>query len=480
MKKTTKVVAASIAGSTALFFGARAVISQLTKSIGKILMTDPYDQNLLELFSAAYRVGAQTIAETNLRAGTGDVINRPLGSPRQFLDFNGVAFSPAYLKTLPTPVNTKIATKTIIGKNCAKPLRLETPIIISGMAYGFGLSERAKWALAKGTSMAGTATNTGEGPWLQKERDLAKNLILQYNRGTWNKEPEIISQADMIEIQLGQGAIAGVGHKIANKDLTPKARNRLHLGANEPAIIESYHPELLQTNGLAKLVQRLRGISDGVPIGVKLSFNNTLETEIDIALRAGVDVLILEGTQAATKGSSPILQDEFGLPTIMGLSRAAHYLEKTGARSQVDLIIAGGLFTPGDFLKALALGADAVYIGSIALFALSHTQSLKAVPFEPPTQVVWDTGKYRDKFNWQQGAVSLAKFIKSCTLEMAEGVRALGKTDIHDVNRSDLVALDELTAQITGLTPAWIDINRMSPRTRDRIRPRRKRRLEDS
>ena len=106
-------------------------------------------------------------------------------------------------------------------------------------------------------------------------------------------------------------------------------------------------------------------------------------------------------------------------------------------------------------LKALALGADAVYIGSMALFAMSHLQSFSALPFEPPTQIVWETGKYNRRFKRKQGAVSLAKYITSCTLEIAEGVRALGKTSIDQVDRSDLVALDETTAKITGIPTAW-------------------------
>ena len=166
-------------------------------------------------------------------------------------------------------------------------------------------------------------------------------------------------------------------------------------------------------------------------------------------------MLALEGTQAATIGAAPILEDDFGLPTIIGLCRAVEHLEQRGVKDEISLIVSGGFFTPGDMLKALALGADAVYIGSVALFALTHTQSFKALPFEPPTQVVWARGKYASRFNWKEGAKSVAKFITSCTLEMMEGVRALGKTSIHQVDRSDLVSLDEATAAVTRIPTAW-------------------------
>jgi len=456
MDKRYQWLLAGLAGAAGIVFGSRAVIHQITKQMGNIFLKDPYSENIAEFFSAAHRVGVQNIWETNLRAETGQVINRPLGTPRKFLNLNGLAFNPVFLHRLPTPHNVKVDTQTIIGKHCHKPLVLSTPIIISGMAYGLALSKEAKYALAKGSALAGTATNTGEGLWLQRERDLATNLIIQYNRGKWNKDPAILQQADMIEIQLGQGALAGIGHYTSGRDLSPQVRKQLGLGPSADALIEASHQEIRQPNDLRKLVDWLREITDGVPIGVKLAFTNTIEEEIDIAVDAGVDVLALEGTQSATKGAPPIVEDDFGLPTLIGLCRAVRHIEKKKLKDKISLIVAGGLYNPGDMLKVLALGADAVYLGSIMLFAMTHTQSLKALPFEPPTQVVWETGKYKNRFDWKAGAEAVAKFITSCTLEMEYGVRALGKTAISQVNRSDLVALDEITAKVTGLQPAWI------------------------
>jgi len=455
MANPYKWLLAACAGAAGVFAGSRMLAHQAVKQIGKILTTDPYDENLAEMFSAAYRVGIQNILETNLRAESGTVINRPLGSPRKTINFDGLSFSPVFLTRLPTPHHTKVDTKTVIGKHCRKPMILSTPIIISGMAYGLAVSRDAKLAMAKASALAGTAANTGEGLWLPEERELAENLIIQYNRGSWSKDPAILKQADMIEIQLGQGAIAGISHYTPASKLPPHLLPKLNLEKSGDLVVNAYHKEFLEPGGFAKLVTRLREITGGVPIGIKMAFTNTIEQDIDIAAEAGVDVLALEGTIAATKGAPPILEDDFGLPTIVGLCRAVDHLDKRGLKDRISLIASGGFFTPGDMLKALALGADAVYIGSIALFAMSHTQSFKALPFEPPTQIVWETGKYRSRFQWKKGAVSLAKFITSCTLEMAEGVRALGKTAISQVDRSDLVALDETTAAVTGIPLAW-------------------------
>ncbi len=473
MDNKQKLVTAGIVGSISMILASRVIPHQVTKLIGSVFMTDSYDENLLELFSAAKRVGPQVIAETNLRAEEGLTIARPLGTPVTFIHLDGLAFNPAILHKLPTPANESIDTTTVLGKHCQKPMILQNPILIAGMAYGFALSEEAKYALAKGSAYGGTATNTGEGAFLQKERELAKHLVIQYNRGHWSKEPEILRQADMIEIQLGQGAYVGTGHSTKSSLIDPLQRKRLKLPPGKPAIIEARLPELTKKNGLRNLVIRLRELTGGVPIACKFPFTNDLEKDIDIALEAQIDVLALEGGQAATKGSPPILEDDFGLPTIIGLSRTLEHLEKHRVRDKVDIIVSGGLNTPGHFLKVLALGADAVYIGAIAMFAMTHTQVLKGVPFEPPTQVIWNDGKYKNTFNWKQGGTSLGKFLTSCREEMCEGVRALGKRALSELARSDLCSLDQKTADITKIPMAYQPIThtqQATPIRRRRVR----------
>ena len=122
---------------------------------------------------------------------------------------------------------------------------------------------------------------------------------------------------------------------------------------------------------------------------------------------------------------------------------------------KISLLIGGGLFTPGDFLKAIALGADAVCIGTAALFAVTHTQALKAMPFEPPTQVVWYNGKYSYKFSAEEGGKALGKYLKSCAEEMAHGIQGLGKTSLKEVNAEDLCGLTTHICEVAGVMPAW-------------------------
>lgn len=448
------VVAALAAAAGLSFLGPRLLrweLRRLITSYLRILMTDPYAENLWELFGAGARISPQTIIEINQRATHGRLVARPFGGPKRFPDFSGLVFNIAQLHTLPTPEEVPVDLRVTIGKKAARPLHLEIPIIISGMAYGLALSEKVKVALARAATMAGTATNTGVGPWLAEERKAARRLIVQYGRGAWNKDPRNLKKADMIEIQLGQGAIAGLEHVTRAEELTPKARKLMGLGPGQDAVVPARLPGMEKPGYLRRLVRNLRELTGGVPIGAKIGAGKYLERDLACLVEADVDAVAIDGAQGATRGSPPLIQDDFGLPTIYALVRAQRFLVNQGVRDRVSLLIGGGLFTPGDFLKALALGADAVYIGTVALFALTHTQVLHALPWEPPTQVVFAQGRYRHKLNVDLAARSLANYLKAAAAEMAAGIRALGKTSLAELGPEDLMALDPVIAEATGV-----------------------------
>src|SRR5690606_15823064 len=156
-------------------------------------------------------------------------------------------------------------------------------------------------------------------------------------------------------------------------------------------------------------------------------------------------------SQAGTNGGPPVLEDDFGLPAIFALSRAVKFLRDAGVRERVSLLAGGGFFTPGDCLKAIALGADAVYMVTAPLWAVTHTQVVKTVPFEPPTQLVMYTGTMAEQFDEEEAAYYLRNFFQSCAEELKLAVIALGKTAVRDVDVSDLVALDEWTSRVTGV-----------------------------
>lgn len=417
----------------------------------KRIMDDEYQENIWELVSGLRRMGMQEVVENSLRAKSGQIIQRPLGSPYKFPVLRSLTFRTAQIRSFPTPKEQEIDMKITIGPRSKHPLQLGIPILISGMGYGVAISYPVKMALAKAATEAGTAVNSGEGPFLQEERELAQHYIFQYSTSKWSKDPEIFKQADAIEIHLAQGASGGMGAIIAHETLSDETKKVMGLEKDEDAILYENHFPHQTLRDLKALVDDLRKVTDGKPIGIKISASTEMEKDIDCAIKLGIDFLTIDGGQASTKGAAPILEDDFGIPTLYAILRAVKFLKKKNAYKKISLIISGGLYVPGDFLKAIALGADAVALGSAILYAMTHTQVLKALPWIPPTELVFYTGKKAKHFDVEAGAKNAANFLKSCVKEMEIGIRALGKKSIHEVDHKDLAFNDKQMADLWGI-----------------------------
>ncbi|SFI97098.1 FMN-binding glutamate synthase family protein [Thermoflavimicrobium dichotomicum] len=431
------------------------VINAVVDSVVSRVMQDPYTENLYSYITIVQKLSAKAIVEAGMRAETGKPLERPLGSPVVLSRWEQLMFNPVHLYRMPTQDGVEIQTGVTIGPKAKKPLSLEIPILISGMSYGGALGLKAKMALARGASMAGTATNSGEAPLVAEERREAKFFIGQYNRGGWMNDPESLSQLDAIEIQLGQGAQAAAPMGTSSWQIDESFRKRFKLAEGEDAPIHTRLKGVNRPEEFPPLVRRLRE-TYGVPVGLKTCATHYLEHEIDWALQGGIDYIVVDGAEAGTHGGPTVLQDDVGLPTLYGLARTIRHLERRGVKKDVSVIAAGGLVTPGHFLKAMALGADAVYIGSIALVAMLQTQLNIASPFEPPVQAVLYHGKFKEDIDIEEAAEHLAKFLKSCVEEMKMVAYALGKTDLNQIDRSDLVCMDRELARVLGVDYAGL------------------------
>jgi glutamate synthase domain-containing protein 2 len=434
-----------------IVIGWRSIMKKMVMKFGKIILTDNYQENIIELMPGLRHVGVQNMLENSLRAQLGTVLYRPLGSSKKWPHLDPITFIPAQTTPFPVESDEEVDMAVTIGPKAKKPMQLDIPLIISGMGYGVGLSEQARMSLAQAAKNTGAAMNSGEGGILPEELDAAGKYILQFSRTEWAKEEQEIKRANMIEIKLGQGAVFGMGKKIPPKDLQGRARELMGLQENEDAIIYEQFFEDQTFEDLKELVAELRKITSGIPIGTKIGAGGKIEEDIDRLIELGVDFISVDGGQAAMKEAPPILADDFGIPTLHAVVRAVNHLQKRGLKEQISLIVSGGLIVPGHFLKVLALGADAVNIGSAMLFALTHTQSLKAVPFEPPTQTVWYNGKLKDQFNTEDGAQAAEKFITASVEEMKLALRAMGKRSLKELSKKDLVSYDELTAKMAGI-----------------------------
>lgn len=442
------LLALMVIGLLVFIFFRRGVQWLLTRFM-KRLMQDRYAGNIWEMVTALTRINPILVMENTLRAEAGGVIERPFGSPRKFLHFDGLMFSPAQLATFPRDEEEEIEMGITIGPKAKKPLKLKAPIMAGAMGYGVGVSDKVKIAIAQGTAAVGTCTNTGEGPLLPEERENAKFLIVQYSSGHWSHDPEILKQADAIEIHIGQGASVGTASIIPKEFIGGRASQLMGVEDEELVVIPARHEEIKRPRDVGRLVEKLRDITGGVPIGVKIVASAAIEADLEVAVNAKVDFISVDGAQAGTKGAAPILEDDFGLPTIFAISRAVRFLKKRGVKDHISLLSGGGYANPGHCLKAMALGVDGVYMGTSLLWAMTHDQVTKSIPWEPPTQLTYYSGTQKDLFDVEAAAKSLKRFFDSYIDEMKLAIRALGKTSVRDVNASDLVALDDWTSKVT-------------------------------
>lgn len=441
----------------------RRFINSLIDKIIKRIMVDPYPENLIEMYNVFSKVGLENVLETDIRGTSGEPLKRPFGSPRQMSPWDKLLFNPVYLTREPLSAQ-EIETKVIIGQQAKKPLMIDLPIMIGGMAYGIGISKKTCLALAEATAKLNTATNTGVGPLLPEERRVAKNLIIQYHRGSWGNEEETLKNGDMVEIQLGYGALGSAPVRLLPEEISPDFRAYLGLKKDEGLSFEAQIPGVENGTDLANLVRRLKQLTGGVPIGIKIGATHLLEKELEIMIRANPDFISIDGAEGGINFGPGILADDLGLPCLPALCRAVEFLKKKGVKDQISLIISGGLFTPGHFLKALALGADAVAIGTVALLALAHTQLTKVVPWEPPTNLIYEIGPAKDKLAPEVGAKSVMNYLLSCHQEMKLAMSSLGRRSLKELSPTDLCALTPEVAEMTG-----VEIGLYSPARRSSV-----------
>ncbi len=415
------------------------------------ILTRPMSDTLAELYVSMRSTPPIDFIYSSLRSNSGDIVIRPMGSARPVHGFDDLALVPAQLARRPVLDTEPVDLGVTLGKKCQKPLTFSMPLYISGMAYGLALTKEARLALARASRDSHIPLNSGQGPFLEEERQLCSHYVLQFGRWSWNRDPDILQQADMLEVQVGQGAQPGSAVVATPEGVGPEIKRLMHLEPDQAPIIHAdlYLHEPGHPSTLPEVVDYLRSKVPGIPIALKMGAGDELERDIDVALDAKVDVIVIDGTEGAT-GNAPItLSDHFGIPSIMALARAIHHLKITHTRDDVDLLISGGFREPGDFLKAYAMGADAVGLGTIAMFALAHYQITRTVPFYPPTDLVFYRSKPRIPLHVDEAARGLHHFLESCRKEMTLAIRTMGHRSVHDLSLQDLSSLDPEIARIT-------------------------------
>ncbi|MBE3555593.1 MAG: FMN-binding glutamate synthase family protein [Firmicutes bacterium] len=422
----------------------------------KRLFSSTYAHNPAEMANVLRRSGMQRLVENELRAEGGSVVQRPMGSSRPLALLDEIAFDPAVLWRRPLAYDAKVETQLVLGPKAQKPLVLQIPLLLGAMGYGVAISKPAAIALAKGAEQAGTAVNGGLGPFLPEQRHACSRMIVQFGRTQWGQDLIAVRQASMVEIQVGHGAWAAAGHRMSTDNLSEQTRADLRAESARFIEVQAGFHDWPLPQALPELVAFLREQSGGVPIGIKLPASDDLEADLRWVVESGVDVVTIDGNTGATSGAPPLLSDTVGLPTIFALQRAAAFWETHHLRGRVTLITAGGLLTPEEALKAMALGAEGVVMGTGPLFALAHPQLSQLVPRFTPLELLWESGWRKENLQMDRAAEALAAFLLSSVDEMVIAMRALGKARIATLSRDDLIALTPQAATLLGLPPAWV------------------------
>lgn len=433
----------------------RSIVNEAVDKAIERVARDMYTENLMEMIPVAKKVGPIAMMEIIMRASQGKPPGRPLGSHIQFSPWEKFLLNPVHLSPFPTPDSKSISSSVTIGKKAKKPLVIDLPIMVAAMSYGGALSKSSKIALAKAATLMGTATNTGETGLLEEERAAAGLLIGQYNRGGWLNTPEKYSRLDAIEIQLGQGAQGSSPQRTKAENIGPEYREVYGLKEGEDAVIHSRLPGVDTKEQFLALVKQLRE-ETGVPVGLKIAATHHLERELDVAIEAGVDFITVDGAEGGTHAAAPTLEDDLGLPTIFAISRAAKHLEKRGVKERISLIGTGGIVSPGQVLKALAFGADAVYMGTAIVLAMVGDQMTKTLPFEAPTSLAVYNAKMTDKLDIDRSVQNIVNFLKACKKEMELVAYSLGKQSLSELDLADLCTLDPFLSIATGVQLGYI------------------------
>src|SRR5262245_6884052 len=332
-----------------------------------------------------------TIEAIQAKAETGLYAMRGFGTlrERRWATFDDLTFLPCSLTRIPLEgYREKCSTRTVLGTRFAKkPIELEIPIMITGMSWG-ALSFNAKVALARGARQVGSSTTTGDGGMLPAEREHARVLIYEVLPSRYGMNVHHLRAADGIELTVGQGAKPGTGGVLLGSKLSAEIAAVRELPPGVDQRSPARHPDWLGPDDMIIKIEELREATDWlVPVFVKLGATRVYD-DVKLAGKAGADVVVIDGMEGGTAASPEILQDHTGIPTLAAVSEARRALEHSGLYGVMQLIVAGGIRSGADAAKALALGADAVYIGTAALIALNcnkplHIEDYRALGTEP-------------------------------------------------------------------------------------------------
>ncbi len=406
------------------------------------------------------------------REGVYDI--RGFGAKRTVPSFDDLLFLGASMSRYPLEgYREKCDTSVTLGARFAKkPVTISTPITIAGMSFG-ALSAQAKEALGRGASAVGTSTTTGDGGMTAEERSHSDILVYQYLPSRYGMNPDDLRKADAIEVVVGQGAKPGGGGMLLGQKISDRVAEMRNLPKGIDQRSACRHPDWTGPDDLEIKIQELRELTDWqVPIYVKVGATRTF-FDVQLAVKAGADVVVVDGMQGGTAATQDVFIEHVGIPTLPATRIAVDALRDMGMQRKVQLIVSGGIRSGADVAKALALGADAVSIGTAALIAMGDNSP----EFEEQYNELGTSAGFYDDYQDGQDPSGIctqnpdlgkrldpklagrrvANYLRVLTLETQTLARAAGKTHVRNLEPEDMVALTVEAAAMAGIPLAGTD-----------------------
>lgn len=399
-----------------------------------------------------------TIAAIQRSAREGVYAIRGGGAKRPVPHFDDLLLLGASISRYPLEgYRERCDTDVVLGtRHAMQPIHLDIPITIAGMSFG-ALSANAKEALGRGASAVGTSTTTGDGGMTPEERESSKTLIYQLLPSRYGMNPDDLRRADAIEIVVGQGAKPGGGGILLGQKMSDRVAAMRDLPPGVDQRSACRHPDWTGPDDLEIKIEELREITDWQkPIFVKIGASRPYY-DVTLAIKAGADVIVLDGMQGGTAATQDIFIEHAGIPILAAIPQAVEALEETGMHREVQLIVSGGIRHGADVAKALALGADAVSVGVAALIALGdnapelgpeYAEIGSAAGYyddwhegNDPAGILTQDPELVTRLDPELGGRRLANYLRATTLEAQTLARACGKSHVHNLEPEDLVAL---------------------------------------
>ena len=435
-------------------------------------MTD--QPRTLPRYSATF--DPHTLSEIRRAAATGIYDIRGGGAKRKVPHFDDLLFLGASMSRYPLEGYREACdTSVTLGDRFAeKPIELKIPITIAGMSFG-SLSGQAKEALGRGANMAGTSTTTGDGGMTPEERGHSNQLVYQYLPSRYGMNPDDLRKADAIEVVVGQGAKPGGGGMLLGQKINDRVASMRTLPKGVDQRSACRHPDWTGPDDLEVKIQELREITDHkVPIYVKIGAARPYY-DTALSVKAGADVVVLDGMQGGTAATQDVFIEHVGLPILAAIRPAVQALKDLGMHRKVQLIVSGGVRNGADVAKCLALGADATSIGTAALVALGDNDPRWEEDYnklgttsgayddwhegQDPAGITTQIPELAERLDPVKAGQRLANFLNVMTLECQTIARACGKSDVHNLEPEDLVALTveaAAMAQVPLAGTSWV------------------------